>query len=144
MNNLINAEPVEVELLTGQKETISLKRLSIRELYTFAEHVRANRTPELVALCVGKPGEWVDSISDKSFAALTSKCVAINFQRAMTLGENDPVMATLIGPVVAAGVLSVAQMTQATLPRDGATTSDSLPAPASSESAAATGSASST
>lgn len=146
--SLINAEPVEVESLDGTKVSVSLARLSIRQLYVFAEHVRGNKTPELVALCTGKPIEWVDSLTPESFAELAGRCVTANFPTAMTIAEKDPVMAIMIGPLVATGVLSVAAMLPAikppTPPTAGESGSSSSPAPAPSASAAASGSASST
>lgn len=144
---LVNAEPVEVELLNGSKETVTLARLSIRQIYVFAEHVKGNKTPELVALCAGKSIEWVDTLADASFAALTEQCVTANFHRAMAIAEKDPVMAGLIGPAVATGILSVAEMLPAikaslTSPAPaGEATKSSSPAPSSSASAAAIGSA---
>ncbi len=141
---LVNAEPVEVAHLDGSTSTVTMKRLSIRELYTFAEHARNKLTPAMVALCFSQAPDWVDTLTDESFGELTDKCVAVNFQRAMTLAERDPVMAMLIGPMVATGILSVAAMLQPTPPPAGAATNDSSPGPASSVSAAASGSASST
>lgn len=141
---LVNAEPVEIEFLDGRKETVTLARLSIRQIYAFAEFVRGNKTPDLVALCAGKSIEWVDSLTPESFAELAGRCVTANFQTAMTIAEKDPVMAIMIGPIVASGVLSVAEMLKATPPPSGENGSSSSPAPVPSISAEATGSASST
>jgi hypothetical protein len=142
---LVNQTPVEVEYTTGRKENLTMRRLSIRELYTLAEHVRGSRTPAIVALCFDKPIEWVDELSDACFAELSGKCVSANFQRAQAIAEKDPVMAMLIGPVVATGILSMAEMLRPTAKAiAGAVTSDSSPVPAHSESAAETGSAAST
>jgi hypothetical protein len=146
---LVNAEPVEVEHLDATKESVSLTRLSIRQIYIFAEHVRGNKTPDLVALCTGKPVEWVDSLTPESFAELAGKAVTANFRTAMTIAEKDPVMAIMIGPIVASGVLSVAEMipainSQLTTPPAGEVTKSSSQEPAPLASAPASGSASST
>lgn len=140
-STLTNALPVEVKHLDGKKSTVTLRRLSIRELYTFAEHARDKKTPAMVALCCDQKPEWVDTLEDESFGELTEKCVAANFRRAMTVAVKDPVMAVLVGPMVATGVLAVAEMLQPTV---GPTTNASSPVPAPSESAEANGNASST
>lgn len=141
---LVNGEPVEVTHLDGSHATVTLKRLSIRELYTFAEHARDKRTPAMVALCFGQPAEWVDSLTDESFGELTDRCIALNFRRAMPLAERDPVMAMLVGPMVATGILSVMEMLPKSPAPAGAPTPDSSPAPVPSASAAESGNASST
>ena len=150
---LINAEPVEIEYLDGKKESVSLARLSIRQIYTFAEHVRGNKTPDLVALCTGKPVEWIDSLTPESFAELAGRAVTANFRTAMTIAEKDPVMAIMIGPIVASGVLSVAEMLPAlsqsngpalSQSNGGEVTKSSSPAPVPSAFAEASGNASST
>ena len=142
--SLVNSEPVAVTHLDGTTTTAHLARLSLRQLYTFAEHVRGSRTPELVALCTGQTVEWVDSLTDESFGDLTQRCVAANFQRAMTIGDRDPVMAGIIGPSTARGVIAVSEMIKAIQPSAGTSGSNSSAAPAPSASAAVTGSASST
>lgn len=155
-SNLVNHEPVEVLLVPAsgktepRKESVALKlRLSIRERYQFARHVRGEQTPELVALCTGKSVEWVDELTPESFAELASRAIKQNFPIAQAMAEKDPVMAAIIGPVVANGIMAIALMLPAMTPpktteNPGAPSSDSSPAPAPSGSAEATGSASST
>jgi len=79
-------------------------------------------------LCFSQAPEWVDSLTDESFGLLTDKCVAVNFRRAIPIGQKDPVMAMLIGPMVATGIFSVMEMfPKPTLPPAGAATNDSSP-----------------
>lgn len=135
---LLNATPVEVEYLNGQKETIPLRRLTIRELYQFTHLMAGDKIPELVGLCAARNGEWIDALTDQTFARLVKECVAQNFPRAMALAEADM--------AIARDLLTIKQTAQmvAILGATGKPSPASSPAPAPSASAAATGSASST
>ena len=134
-STLINAEPFVAEMLDGKTETISLGRLSIRQLYAFTQHLAGEKVPELVALCAAKPVEWIDTLADESFAALAKRCIALNFPRAVTLSKNDPVIAQRVLPFLQ-GMQTVAIL--------GATAglflNNKSPEPAASASAAASGS----
>jgi hypothetical protein len=136
---LINAVPIEVCYRDGHKETINLGELSIRQLYVFIKQLGASDTPALVALCAGKPPEWIDTLSDDSFDALASQAIKLNFTRAVARAKSDPVAAAMLAPLA----LSFANVmrSQQTL---GSFGSDLSPAPAASESAAETGNGSST
>jgi len=79
-------------------EEVELRRLTLRQVYTYIEKLGGKASPELVAMCVGKPVEWVDTLSDESFAELAKVSFSENFQRAVTLAKEDPVAAGLIAP----------------------------------------------
>ena len=137
--NLINATPFAVVYLDGRTETLSLPRLSIRQLYTFAHHIDGERSVEIATLCTGRPAEWLDTLADDSFAALVEKCIELNFPRAGVIALKDTTLAAKLIPF--------AQKVQ-TVMVIGASLGEALkawsPAPASSDSAPETGSASST
>jgi hypothetical protein len=97
---LLNAVPFEVTYLDGRKETLKIGELPIRALYEFIEFVRRSQTPELVALCAGKPPEWIDLLKLESYGALAEQCIKLNFQRAMTLVEKDPVVASAMAQIL--------------------------------------------
>lgn len=132
--NLLNSTPFDVVYLDGKTETLQLGRLSIRNLYTWINLLVGDRLPELVALTVGRPVEWVDTLTDQSFGELSAKCVALNFQRAMDLGKTDPTIAVKLVPLLSqfAAVLRS--------PSAGAMSSVPSAEPAPSASPAATGS----
>lgn len=136
--HLINATPFAVTYLDGSAETIQLGRLSIRNLYTWTHHLAADRLPELVALTVGRPVEWVDNLTDASFAELSAHCVKLNFPRAMEIGKTDPTIAVKLAPVLAQFAAALRAS-----PSPGPSSSAPSPAPASSASPAGTGSESS-
>lgn len=137
--NLVNATPFTVVYLDGRTEVVQLARLSIRQLYTFAHHLDGERSVEIAALCTGRPPEWLDSLADDSFAALVEKCIELNFPRAGVIALKDSTLAAKLIPF--------AQKVQ-TVMVIGASLGEALkawsPAPASPDSAPATGSASST
>lgn len=134
MSNLINATPVTVNYRDGRTEALDLRELSIRELYRWIEHHAARDTPALVALCARQKPEWVDTLTDESFAELARRSFDLNFPRATALALKDPTVAALI----------TAQLHQLASLADGLPLSAKSPAPAASASAAVTGSASST
>lgn len=137
--NLVNASPVDVTYVDGKTERLTLARLSIRQLYQFTHLLAGDKVPDLVALCAAKPVEWIDTLSDESFAALSRKSIEINFPRAMTLAKDDPVIAARVAPLLARMQLALVQADSL-----GPTLSGLSPAPAASGSAPATGSESST
>lgn len=132
--NLINSHPVTVAYRDGRTETLALRELSIRELYRWIEHHAARDTPALVALCAGQKPDWVDTLSDDSFGDLARRSFDLNFHRATALALKDPTVAALLS----SALLQIAQLA------DGLPLSVKSPAPAASDSAAATGSESST
>jgi len=134
---LVNAVPVEVTYRDGRKETITLAELSIRQLYVFIKHLGSSDTPALVALSAGKPADWVDTLSDESFDALTAAAIKLNFARAVARGQSDPVAAATLGPLL----ISLVDVVQK-LQTNGSSGNISLPAPVVLASAEATGSGS--
>lgn len=139
MGALLNAKKMDVKLLSGQTDIVFLKQLSIRELLEWVTFLSKDQTPELVRLCADKPIEWIDTLSDESYGELVKECFKRNFQRAMTLAEKDPVIAILLAPLTpkVMAVLKIAQDA-------GVNMKSLLEGHAPSESAAATGSGSST
>jgi hypothetical protein len=135
---IVNGTPIRVTLADGKSENVQLSRLTVRQLYTWAKLVREHDMPNLVALCTGKPIEWIDTLSDESFGELAKACFDANFPRAMTLMKSDPVIAVDLGPLLGETVALAEKMGML-----GGLSSGSLPAPAPSESAPATGSESS-
>lgn len=97
---LVNGTPVRVVLVDGTAENITLPKLTLRQLYVWAKHVSYRDMPALVAFCVGKPVEWIDTLSDESFGELAKACVEQNFQRAVTLSRSDPVIAAMLSAVL--------------------------------------------
>jgi hypothetical protein len=136
---LVNGTPIRVTLADGKTENVQILRLTIRQLYTWSKLVRERDMPQLVALCTGKSAEWVDTLGDESFGELAKACFEANFPRAVTVMKSDPVIATLLAPILAE-TIAMAQ----TLGVSGAISNAWSPAPAPSASAAATGSESST
>ena len=97
---LASAKPVPIAYRDGRTETLLLGELSIRQLYTFIKHLGGSDTPALVALCAGKPVEWVDTLTDASFDALVAESIRLNFQRATDRVKSDPVALSRLGPML--------------------------------------------
>ena len=115
MQNLLPSTPHDVTRLDGTVERIAVNRLTVRQLYTFVELMDASKIPELVAMCIGKPVAWLDSLQDESYGALTKACIEANFNRAIVLAASDPTIAAKLLPLahrfdlvgrMAAGLLS--------------------------------------
>jgi hypothetical protein len=98
--NLINATPVEVIYLDGKTETVQIARLSIRQLYTFAQHLAANEGPELAVLCTGRSPEWIDTLTPAAFGKLHRACIDLNFPAASEMAKGDPRLAAKLMPFV--------------------------------------------
>ncbi len=157
MSNLINGTPHAVTFRKsagGGTHSVSIAELEINPLYRFCHLLVEHKTPELVALCIGQPVEWLNQLDIKSYAELTKRCIDVNFPHAMTLMEGDPVIALKLGPLVVQMVqaavttnldpetLAKARALSAELTRQptaGTPSNDSSNAPAPSGSAAAIG-----
>lgn len=138
--DLVNQIPVAVTYRDGRTETLAIETLTIRKRYLFIRHLGGNDTPALVALCAGKPVEWIDTLTDASYMALVAECIRQNFTGAMELVKNDPVALHQLGPLL----FSLEKLTRELQPTNGPYGSGSSPAPASSASAVEIGSGSST
>ena len=137
--NLLNATPFTVTTLDGRSESLSLARLSIRQLYLFSQHLASERIAELVSLCTGKPVAWIDTLTDEAYAELVQKLVELNFTRASTVAKADPALAIQLMPFVQK--VQTLMVLGSSL---GLNLNPPSPAPACSASEAVTGSASST
>lgn len=132
-STITNEHPVVITYRDGRTETLKLGELSIRNLYRWIEHFAKNDVPALVALCAGKPVEWVDSLTDDSFGDLSKLAFELNFPRATALSSKDVTVAALLKP----SLLQIASLADHAGPLSNAKS----PAPAASDSAAASGSA---
>jgi hypothetical protein len=142
---MLAASTCQVTFADGSVASVEIKRLTIRQLYQFAKHLAAMDGPDLVALCTGKPAEWCDNITPESFSALHKAALDLNFIKAAKLAEGDPRLAALILPFIQdVRVVAILGMDATATTPPGVNGPDSLPAPAPSESAAATGSDAST
>jgi len=130
--SILGAKTCEVTYLDGRKESVQLRRLSLRQLYRFIEVIGGKDSAEMVALCTGRPVEWIDSLEDDSGAALAKLCSEENFPRAARLAQVDPLAGLKMGPffVAAAEGMAAAQAL-------GTTGNSSSPAQQPSESAVA-------
>lgn len=122
---LTTATKIEVTLVDGSVETVELKRLTIRQLYHFVEVLSAKSSADAVALCAGKPVEWVDTLSDASFKKLAKAVHDENFPRAMELSDGDNSMAIAIAPYISKMLKADGMV--------GSVRSPSSPSPASAE-----------
>jgi hypothetical protein len=137
-NTLVNATPIGVKKLDGSQETVEVRQLTIRQLYRFAELASAIAMPEIVALCTGKPPEWIDTLQDDSYGLLAAKSWELNFPRAVKQVATDPLIAARFLPMI-----QQLQAVEKILPNFGAGLNAPSPVPASSASPAASGSAAS-
>lgn len=97
----------EVTYLDGRRETVPLRRLSLRQLYRFIEVLGGKDSSELVSLCTGRPVEWFDTLADDSGAGLANLCASENFPRAASLAQTDPLAGLKMAPffqAIAAGL----------------------------------------
>lgn len=132
---IVNAKPVTVAYRDGKSEVLHLGELSIRNLYCWIEHLSTRNTPALVALCLGKPVEWIDTLSDESYGELSRLAFDVNFPRATALSSKDVTVAALMKPML----LEIASLASDS---DGKLSGDKSLAPAALASPAATGSGS--
>lgn len=138
--SVVNGTNVPVTFHGGRSGIVVLKRLSIRKLYHFVEYVTTDKSPELVALCAEQPIEWIDLLTEESYAELLTVCIKANFTRAMKIAQSDPVMAIKILPLLQ-GMEKLSKLVSATSAAGGPNTKTSSPEPVPAESAAETGSA---
>lgn len=129
--SLLNHTPHTVEKLDGQHEQIALARLSIRNLYLFAQKLAATDGVGLVTLATSKSAEWVDSLTPESYGELHKKVIELNFPAAGAIAKGDPRLAALLMPFI-----QEMQILAAIAGSAGASWPDLSPAPASSESKA--------
>jgi len=136
---LLNYTPFTVEKLDGTHEQIALGRLTIRQLYLFAQKLAATDGPGLVQLATGKSAEWIDTLKPTAYGALHKQIIELNFPAATEIAKGDPRLAAQLMPFIQeVQVLSVIAVSA------GMNLPAWSPAPAPSASAAATASASST
>ena len=113
MSTLVNGTPHSVTFSKkhgGASLSVLISELEIGPLYKFCHCLVENKTPELVALCIGKPIEWLNQLDVKSYSELSAKCIELNFQNAMTMMEGDPVLALKLGPIVLQMITAATQM----------------------------------
>ena len=137
MKTLVNDEPLAVKYRDGTTDTIELRELSIRQLYEWIERFSDRDTPALVALATGRDAAWVDTLDDASFATLGAAAIKTNFPRAETMMRQDITVAARLLPILQ--LLAHAETLALGIPSP-----SKSPAPVASESAAASGSVSST
>jgi hypothetical protein len=113
--NLVNAVPADVEFTDGTTETITITKLEIEPLYKWCRFVSEKNSPALVRLCTGKPAEFFSNATRKvkpsSFALLAKQCIELNFPSALELLE-DPMIATLLGPVLSEMAIMATSVSQ--------------------------------
>lgn len=137
--SLLATIPHTVEKLDGQHEILALARLSIRNLYLFAQKLAATDGFGLVVLATGKSADWVDTLTAESFGELHKKIIELNFPAAGAIAKGDPRLAALLMPFI-----QEMQILAAIAGSAGTSLPDLSPAPASSASKAEAASASST
>jgi len=141
---LVNALPVEVTHRDGTKSTVVLRELTIRQLHQFSILMGEENTPALVALCADKPLEWVDTLTDESYDCLVRLAQERNFSRAIARVASDPIALARLAPLQRRFAALAMLATPSPTKTSGPFGSAESPAPASSDSAPETGSASST
>jgi len=102
--SLFSPKTYEVTYLDGRKEMVALRRLSLRQMYTFIELLDGKDPASLVSLCTGRPVEWFDTLEDDSGAGLSKLCNEENFPRATRLAQTDPLAGLKIAPFYRAAV----------------------------------------
>jgi len=127
--SLLNFTPHTVEKLDGIHESIALARLTIRQLYLFAQKLAATDGPGLVALATGKSAEWIDTLTPESYGELHKKIIELNFPAAGLIAKGDPRLAALLMPFI-----QEMQILAAIVGSHGMKLPDLSPAPAPSES----------
>lgn len=91
---ILGSKPIVVTRhSSGEKETVEVRRLTLRQLYTFIEYLGGKDSPALVSMCTGKPVAWIDELTDDSYFELVEACHNENFQRAADLARRDPIAA---------------------------------------------------
>ena len=123
--------------LNGTRSDLVLRQLSIRQLYQFCRDFSEERGPELVALCLGKDMEWVDTLTPESYAELYTRAFNENFPKAAKILQSDPSLAAKVGP-------AIVRLQNTVTAIQTASSYATSPAPAPSASAEANGSVSST
>ncbi len=95
-------QPVTVTFKDGHTETLLIQQLSLIARYKFLTLVATDATPEVVALCTGKPLAWLDTLDDESdsYIDLVKVCYQLNFHKALKLAKNDPVIGAKVMPLL--------------------------------------------
>ena len=88
---VLNEMPVLVVYEDGSSEEITVRQLKLRALYKYIDALAADEVPKIVALCCDRPPDWVDTLSVKSYSALSKIIVEQNFIRAMEIVQSDPI-----------------------------------------------------
>jgi hypothetical protein len=127
--SLLNITPHTVQKLDGLHEIISIARLSIRQLYLFAQKLAATDGPGLVQLATGKSLEWIDTLTPASYGELHKKIIELNFPMAGEIAKGDPRLAALLMPFI-----QEMQILAAIVGSHGMKLESSLPEPVPSES----------
>jgi hypothetical protein len=129
-NALTGPVPFKIKLADGTIETVAVRELDVLDLYEFIEFAASKRTPDLVALVIQKPREFLRQIDRATYLKIAAKCIELNFDAASQLTE-DPFAATKLIPLLlemrSAGKSAAAA---------GQTTKPSLPEPALAEKSA--------
>ena len=91
---------VDVVNFDGTKSRFKMKRLSIRQLIAWCDHVIEGKSFEIVCLCTGQPPEVIDLLSPESFGELVNRALSENFSRATPMIQADPMLAAKMLPAL--------------------------------------------
>lgn len=97
----LNATPVKVLYRDGREEEITLRQLEITDLYKYIDGLASDDVPKIVALCCGKDAAWINSLTVRSYAALSRMAVEQNFPLAMEIIQSDPIAAAKCSKLLA-------------------------------------------
>jgi hypothetical protein len=134
---IIGPIPFKIKLADGSEHILTVRQLDVIELYEFIEFSTSSKTPDLVAMVIDRPKDFLRQIDTRTYAKLAAKCIEVNFDGAMEL-MADPIAASMLIPLMAR-IQKGSEMAEAL----GKTLKPSASERAPSESAAATGAASS-
>jgi len=98
--SLLNHTPFTVAKTDGTHEQLALGRLSIRNLYLFAQKLAATDGVGLVVLATGKSADWVETLTPAAFGELHKKIIELNFPAATEIAKGDPRLAALLMPFI--------------------------------------------
>jgi len=97
----LGGEPLTVEHIDGQQETLTIPLLKIAQYPQFLQHL--DNETELVAWITHKDTTWVDHLTPKSFLDIIEKTLDLNFTQARRWAEHRTILAETLLPMAKRG-----------------------------------------
>ena len=93
-------DSLTIKYFNGTQEALRLRELSNSELEKFSKLLVSEDTPGIIALCLQRNLEWVDSLTRESYNEASQVLINQNFSATMEMALHNPIVGLRVGPLL--------------------------------------------